>query len=353
MASDLGYGAPQNATQPQAFDPGALQVIRPSASRLARDQDALIRQLHYDVAGLIPDSAIAPSLDMWAFCDRMVRSLLWVALTDQPLYVITDTLRQVGAQNWFEGFPDSQYPSLAHALVQTVHYLSGNAWTASTGSAWISYFMWVRPYLLAGAEHAAAQHAAEQQAAEQQAAEQRALAEQEAARVEALSRDARGGHTQVVGDVNLEKVASLLDDDDDDVGYGQIMVSMTRNRREPPRHQELAAAQPEDQQEQGVSCHGRPVQSGIEPGLSAPGEGFEPSLSGPKPLVLPIGRPGTAAHNSTGNEASHMCSRSAHGPRRTGEGTRPGTTTGQQGGSRRESSHMARRCEAAHTGFTL
>jgi hypothetical protein len=237
MASDLGYGVPQNATQPQAFDPGALQVIRQSAGRLARDPDAFIRQLHEDVTGLVPDSA-APDLDMWMFCDRMVQSLLWAALADQPLYTVIDTLRQVGARNWYEGFPDAQYASLAHALVQTVHYLSGNAWSASTGSAWISYFMWIKPHLLAGAQLAAAQHAAAQQAAAQQAAAQRAVAEQEAARVAALARDPRGGQPQPVGDVNLEKVASLLDDeDDDDVGYGQIMVSMTRNsRRDPPRH---------------------------------------------------------------------------------------------------------------------
>ncbi len=238
MASDLSYGAPQNATQPQAFDPGTLQVIRQSAARLARDQDAFIRQLYYDVTGLIPDSARARDLDMWAFCDRMVQSLLWVALADRPLYVVIDTLRQVGGRNWFEGFPDAHYTTLAHALVQTVHYLSGNAWSASTGSAWISYFMWIKPHLLAGAQQAAAQHTAAQQAAEQQAAEQRAVAEQEAARVAALSRDPRGGYGQPVGDVNLEKVASLLDDEDeDDVGYGHLMVSMTRNqRKEPPRH---------------------------------------------------------------------------------------------------------------------
>ena len=52
------------------------------------------------------------------------------------------------------------------------------------------------------------------------------------ARVKALTRDSRGGRTQVVADVNLESVAALLDDEDDEnVGYGQIMVSMTRNSR--------------------------------------------------------------------------------------------------------------------------
>jgi hypothetical protein len=51
-----------------------------------------------------------------------------------------------------------------------------------------------------------------------------------------LSRDSRGHHTNVVSDVNIEQVASLLDEDDDDVGYGQLMVSMTRNQRRDPRH---------------------------------------------------------------------------------------------------------------------
>jgi len=180
---------------------------------------------------------VAPGLDMWVFCERIVKALFWVARTDQPPPVIVDALRQVGALNWYEGFPEAQYGNVAHALVQTVHYLSGNDWSASTGSAWISYFMWIRPHFLAGAQQAAAQQAAAEQAAAQQAAAQRAVAEQEAARVKALSRDARGGHSQVVGDVNIEKVARLLDeDDDDDVGYGSIMVSMTRPRREPPRH---------------------------------------------------------------------------------------------------------------------
>jgi hemoglobin-like flavoprotein len=238
MANDLGYGAPPTELQPRALDPGALQVIRQSADRLAQMEYTFIRQLHYDVTRLIPDAAGTSAADIWVFCERMVQSLLWVALTDQPPQVIIDTLRQVGARNRFEGFPDAQYVSVAHALVRTVRDLSGNDWSASTGSAWISYFMWIKPHLLAGARQAVAEQAAAQAAAAQQAAAQHAAAEQEAARVEALSRDSHGGHTQVVGDVNLESVASLLDDEDDeDVGYGQIMVSMTRTpRRDPPRH---------------------------------------------------------------------------------------------------------------------
>jgi hypothetical protein len=226
---------PRPQAEQQAWvssDSGIWLVIRQSAARLSRNEDAFIQELHYEITRLISDPAAAPVFDLWVFCERMVRSFLWVALTDQPLGVVVDTLRKVGAQNWVEGFADTLYGDVAHATVQTVHYLCAHDWSASMGSAWITYFMWIKPHLLAGAQQAAAQHAVVQQAAEREAAAQRAAAELEAARVKALSRDSRGGHTQVVGDVNLESVASLLDEEDNEnVGYGQIMVSMTRNPR--------------------------------------------------------------------------------------------------------------------------
>ena len=215
----------------QAFDVGYWPVIRESAAQLSMDRDAFVRQLHYDITSLVPELADDQAPDMRAFCERMAQSLLWVALTDQPLGVVADALRRVGGQNWAEGFPDAQYPTIAHALVQTVHYLSDSDWSASTGSAWIGYFMWIKPHLLAGAQQAAAQYAASRQEAERQAAADRAFAEREAARVEALSRDSRGQHTKVVSDANIEQAASLPDEDDKDSGYDQLMVLMTRSHR--------------------------------------------------------------------------------------------------------------------------
>ncbi len=215
MASDAAAGLPP-------LDPGRLQVIRSSAARLAPLQDAFIRQLHSDVVTLIPDLGS----DGWDFCERMVKAALWAATADQPAQVIADGLRWVGATNQLEGFPEAQYVSVAHALVRAVHALSEYDWSASLGSAWISYFLWMRPHLLLGA----------QQAAQQQAAE-RAAAQQEAERVRA---QARSGLSQPGGgDVDLESAGRLLDgeDDEDEPGYGQIMVSMTRNqRRERPQH---------------------------------------------------------------------------------------------------------------------
>src|ERR1700744_5572703 len=174
MASDLGHEAPPTGSRQQASDPGALPDIRQSAALLARDQGAFIRQLHYDISGLLPESAVPPDFDRWAFCDRMAQALLWAALTDQPPRTVIDSLRQLGGQNWYEGFPDSQYASVAHALIQTVHYLRANIWSTSTGSAWISFFMWVQPHLLAGARDAAARDTAAREAAAREAAAQRA-----------------------------------------------------------------------------------------------------------------------------------------------------------------------------------
>jgi hypothetical protein len=207
MASDTAQGAPIALP----LDPGLLQVIRSSADRLTQVQDAFICQLRADVVTMIPDLAA----DGWAFSERMVRGVLWAATTEQPPQAITDGLRWLGATNQREGFPETQYVSVAHALVRAVRVLTENDWSTSLGSAWISYFLWIKPYLMLGAEQAA---------------------QEEANR--AAFQDPPGADPPTPdGDVDLESVGSLLDDeDDDDVGYGQLMVSMTRNsRREPPR----------------------------------------------------------------------------------------------------------------------
>ena len=49
---------------------------------------------------------------------------------------------------------------------------------------------------------------------------------------QALLQDSEGGQP-AAGDVDLEAVAGLLDEEDEDenAGYGQIMLSMTRNPR--------------------------------------------------------------------------------------------------------------------------
>jgi hypothetical protein len=141
------------------LDPGLLRVIRESAAQL-RGREEFTQQLQYDLAMLIPDLAGLRTEDGWVFCERMVRALLWTATTDQPAALIAESLRRLGALNWREGFPEAHYVSVAHALVRTVRELSGFEWSTSYASAWISFYQWMRPHLVAGAQWAAAQQAA-------------------------------------------------------------------------------------------------------------------------------------------------------------------------------------------------
>ena len=239
MAGDVGPDALAPWSWREVFEPGAQAAIRASAAVLARDQDAFTRQLHSDVTSLIPESALPRGFDMRGFCERMAQALLWLALSGQSPPAAIAALRELGSRNWSDGFPDSQYGSVAHAVIQTVHYLSASSWTTSTGSSWISFFMWVQSHLLAGARAAAAaREAAAREAPARETAAQRAAAEREAARAAARSRDRRSGQANVLHDAAPERARPFLDDDDDDdendTALGQIMLGMTKP---PRRHQ--------------------------------------------------------------------------------------------------------------------
>ena len=228
---DVSWGAP--AAPP--LDPGVLSVIRASAAGLAEREDFFVQQLHSGIIALMPELAA----DGRALCERLVRSLLWTATASQPRQVVGDTLRWVGVRNRLEGFDEAHYADVARALVLAVRNVSGDAWDNSMGSAWISFFRWAQPYLLAGAEQAAAEQVRAEQVAAQQAAARLEAARHAAAEAQAQAQEhhAHGGEP-VAADVDLEAVAGLLDeeDEDDDAGYGQIMLSMTRNprRQRPP-----------------------------------------------------------------------------------------------------------------------
>jgi hypothetical protein len=232
MANNVTRGAP--GVPP--LDPAVLSAIRDSAEGLAAREASFVQQLHSGVAALIPELATGGR----ALCERLVRALLWTAMASQSPQAAGDALRWVGAQNRLEGFDEARYADVARALVLAVRNVSGDMWDNSMGSAWISYFRWAQPFLLAGAEQAAGEQLAAEQAAARQAAARREAAREAAAQAQARARehDSHRGHP-AAADVDLEAVADLLpdeDEDEDDAGYGQIMLSMTRNtrRQRPP-----------------------------------------------------------------------------------------------------------------------
>jgi hypothetical protein len=194
-----------------AVDPGVVQELRPSAGRLAQLEDVFTEQLHYEVAGLIPDLPSYLDGDDWAFCQRTVQALLWSALTDEPAHVVAGALRRLGTVNQVAGFPEEQYLGLTHALLRAVRELTENDWSTALGSAWISYFQWIQGQLVTGAQQAP------------WPAQPPLAAEPEP---QPQPEDSEAG---------LEPEAAQLDEpDDEETGDSQIMVSTTRGRHRDP-----------------------------------------------------------------------------------------------------------------------
>jgi hypothetical protein len=197
----------------EPLDPALLQAIRPSATRMAAAEDTFIQLLSEDIATLVshlPDRG-------WQLCERIARTVLWLALTDQPADVAVQSLHWLGEANQADGFPASDYVTVGHALVRIAREMSGIKWTTTTGSAWIRFFMWLQPHVQAGAKQAAHPEAAyqqqavqqpvvHQQAAQQEAARQQAAAEHEAAHREAFD---QAVHDTAV-DVDVSALADLL-----------------------------------------------------------------------------------------------------------------------------------------------
>lgn len=238
MTGDANPGAPTSAAP---FDAEALRVIRSSAIRLARLEAEFARRLHQDIVALSPNVAVSMTEAGRPFCARMARALIWVALSDQPPSVMADVLRQVGLDNYHEGLRDAEYVSVAHALLRAIRDLTENEWVTSMGSAWISCFMWMQPHLLAGARQAAAEPAPVAPAEEPPQPTPEVAAEV-SPEVPHAWQPSQNGITSASHDLpnpavtsgdadRRESVAEESDDDDDEVGYGQIMVSMTLSPR--------------------------------------------------------------------------------------------------------------------------
>lgn len=221
MTTEITRDSPADAGQPP-IDPAMLQLMRASAGRIAAVEGTSVQHLHEDIGRIVwhmPGNGRP-------FCERMVRTVLWTVLADQPPNAIVDGLYWLGSTNQAEGFPASEYVTVAHAMIRVVREMSGPKWETTTGSAWVQFFMWMQPYLLT---------AARQVAERQEAARQAAAAQQEAARRRAFDQVSRRSATQRGADVDVTVVAGLLDEEDDEddepTGYGQIMMGMTRSQR--------------------------------------------------------------------------------------------------------------------------
>ena len=108
-------------TGPEPLDPAVLQAIRSSASRMAGAEEAFIRLLHEEIETLVrplPDEG-------WPMCERTARAILWLALSDPPADAVAYSLRWLREANQADGFPESEYVSIGHALVRIAREMAG------------------------------------------------------------------------------------------------------------------------------------------------------------------------------------------------------------------------------------
>jgi hypothetical protein len=162
--------------------------------------DEFVEEFHVDFTGREPQVATLPAGR--ELSDRLARSALWAALTGDPMEQIVATLRQVGYENAREGFPGSAYTSAGHSLMHAARESYPGNWSGYHSSAWAGYVQWLNVYFLSGA-----------------ALLPRPEPPAEPEEPPARPRRRRG---------------SLDDDEADSRGYGHLMVSMTRNRKEKP-----------------------------------------------------------------------------------------------------------------------
>jgi len=197
----------QSDAGPEPLDPALLRAIRPSATRMAAAEDAFVHLLHEDIETLVQQLPGGG----WPFCERTARVVLWLALSDQSAEAAIQALHWLGEENQADGFPQSEDVSIGHALVRIARETSGVNWTTTTGSAWIRFFMWLKPHLRAGAR---------QQAARQEAARHQAAADHKAARRTAAA-------------VDVSAVAGFFDDEDEgERAHDQVMPGMTTPHRD-------------------------------------------------------------------------------------------------------------------------
>ena len=185
--------------------------IRELATWLGQRHDDFVAQLHKDLEPMLS----GVSDDGWPLCARLVDTLLWVPFADEP---VENVLLWAGGQDRLEGFTADRYTEVARALVAAIRTLVGGQWSAPMGSSWISYFISIEQYLVAGSSRVESHPA---------------VADADRARLR--EREARHRQEQIAtGDIDLDSVSGALaeeEDDDEDVGYGHLMMSITLSAR--------------------------------------------------------------------------------------------------------------------------
>jgi hypothetical protein len=183
--------------------PEIAEYIYRTCQRLGEAPDDFVEEFHRDFTAREPRITTVAPPDGRAITDRLARAALWAALTGDPMEQIVATLRQVGYENAREGFPGSAYTTAGHSLMGAARECYPGDWTGYFSSGWAGYVQWLNLSFLSGAAM--------------------------------LPRPAPPPpEPEEPPERPRRRRRSLDDDEATSRGYGHLMVSMTRNRKEKP-----------------------------------------------------------------------------------------------------------------------
>jgi hypothetical protein len=226
MATDLG-GA-QRVTF-HDVDPDVLRLLATCTEDLVPQHANLVLAVHSRLLELVPPlEALAG--EGRPLAQRLVSAVLYTADPAQAPAHVAAVVRQVGADNYLEGFPTEQYSAATHALLHAVRGTFRGDWSSALSSAWVEFLLWFRAHLVSGAE-AQRQHEA---AVAGRPAPAPAGADGYYNPFAARPQPPPSTPVQEVEAAPLV-LEDLDDEDDDEPSYGSLMTSMTlggkRDRR--------------------------------------------------------------------------------------------------------------------------
>ncbi len=136
------------------FDPGTVQIVRDSCSRLPDDKVELTREFYRQLFEMAPETRSMFHADMSDQHDRLLAALLAaVRALDRP-EVVEDHLRRWGVvHRRLHHVSDELYVYVGHALVRALNRIQGPLET-SVASSWIAVYEWMAAVMIDGADKA-------------------------------------------------------------------------------------------------------------------------------------------------------------------------------------------------------
>lgn len=134
--------------------PDVALAVRVACQRLFAIESSFLDSYYTSLVHLVPIIRQTAQDEGRAVADGLARSVLWAALTDDPLEVVEATFESVGAEYYRQGFPEEGYHGAGHALLRSARDVYTTEWSSELSSGWVAYFAWLGAHLQEGARQA-------------------------------------------------------------------------------------------------------------------------------------------------------------------------------------------------------